>query len=106
MTETSEIFKIPTLNGTDNWIQFRKDFLDYCDKFPDIRGMLTELTEPNWSERLQELTSSFITMDVAEIRKTEEAEPSGAITRTKAAKEKAEAEEKAANCFKIDKHEE
>jgi hypothetical protein len=76
--------------------------IDYCDKFPDIRGMLTELTESNWSERLRELTSSFLTMDLAEIRKTEEAEPSGAITRTKAAMERAEIEEKSCkSCERI-----
>ena len=47
MTETSEITKIPTLNGTENWIKFRKEFLDYCEEFPEIRGMIKEIKEPN-----------------------------------------------------------
>ena len=92
MAETSEIIKIPTLNGTENWMKFRKVFKDYCSKFPVIRGMIKEIKEPNWSERLQLLKTSFITMDVAEIWKTEEAEPSGATTRSKVAKEKSKAE--------------
>jgi hypothetical protein len=57
--------------------------------------MIKEIKEPNWSERLQLLKTSFITMDVAEIWKTEEAEPSGATIRSKCAKEKSEAERKA-----------
>jgi len=79
--------KIPTLNGTENWMEFINEFLDYYEKFPEIRGMIKRNKKPNWSERLRLPTTSFVTMDVAE--------PSGATTRSKAAKEKSEEEGKA-----------
>jgi len=83
-----DVESITVLSGRNSWNGFKNSFLNYCDKFPDIRGTLMQHAEPDWTERMTQVLNQLL----KEEERSEESSASAAAAKTRS-KSKASAQE-------------